>query len=70
MSVARNDETTQVVYSKQLTVDSSYTNEIVSTNLNDLITINSNVWAVDSKINGGKPFIRDFYWEYSAVKPA
>lgn len=70
MSVARNDETTQVVYSKQLAVDSSYTNEIVSTNLNNLITVNSNVWAVDSKINGGKPFIRDFYWEYSAVKPS
>lgn len=41
-----------------------------STKINDIVTANSSVWATDSSINNGQPFIRDFYWKYSYSTPS
>ena len=41
-------------------IESNTTNPIILTNINDIVTANSAVWAVDNNINGGNPIIKDY----------
>lgn len=65
------------LYSKTIVAPDTYLLEsLTSQSISDIVSTNSNIWAIDNyedgdnlKINNGKPFIKEFYWEHTSKIP-